>query len=76
MPWSKFRAWKTEVTEKDEPFRVVDGEMLEQGLMQMDDEELEDILREGGLLEESTTQGQAVGVAEVRRWGEELRRLC
>ncbi|EXJ56278.1 uncharacterized protein A1O5_12545 [Cladophialophora psammophila CBS 110553] len=72
MPWSKFRAWKTEVLEKDEPFRVVDGEMLEQAFLSMGDEELEGVLREGGLLEEQW----GVTVHEVRRWGEELRRLC
>ncbi|KAJ9612872.1 hypothetical protein H2200_002813 [Cladophialophora chaetospira] len=70
MPWSKFRAWKTEAVEKDEPFRVVDGEMLEQALLALSDGELEECLKEGGL------DGEKVSVADVRRWGEELRRLC
>ncbi|KIW34424.1 uncharacterized protein PV07_01202 [Cladophialophora immunda] len=72
MPWSKFRAWRTEVSEKDEPFRVVDGEMLEQALLSMTDEELEGVIGEGGLTEEQL----GVTVQEVRTWGEELRRLC
>lgn len=78
MPWHKFRAWKTEVAERDEPFRVVDGEMLEQALLQLGDDDLEQCLREGGLLggEGSAVQGEEVTVQDVRRWGEELRRLC
>lgn len=78
MPWNRFRAFRTEVVEKDEPFRVVDGEMLEQALLQLGDEELEQCLREGGLTdaEGSTVQGEKVTVQDVRRWGEELRRLC
>lgn len=71
MPWSKFRAWRTEVVEKDEPFRVVDGEMLEQALTQLSDDELERVLSEGGLLGDR----ENVSVQEVRGWGEELRRL-
>jgi DNA damage-binding protein 1 len=74
MPWSKYRAWKTEVKEQDEPFRFVDGEMLEQALLAMSDVELETVLREAGLMEEKPTL-PAVSVAEVRAWGEELRRL-
>lgn len=71
MPWAKFRAWKTEVREADEPFRYVDGELIEVGLLSLSDEELDDVLREGGLLDESLD----VNVEEVRRWGEQLRRL-
>ncbi|KAK5331714.1 hypothetical protein LTR93_000719 [Exophiala xenobiotica] len=71
MPWSKFRAWKTEITEKDEPFRVVDGEMVEQALLALNDQELEVVLREGGLMEENLH----VSVEEARAWGDELRRL-
>ncbi|KIW12838.1 hypothetical protein PV08_08025 [Exophiala spinifera] len=71
MPWTKFRAWKTEVAEKDEPFRVVDGEMVEQGLLALGDGELETVLREGGLMEDNVQ----VSVEEARAWGDELRRL-
>ncbi|ETI20761.1 hypothetical protein G647_07103 [Cladophialophora carrionii CBS 160.54] len=70
MPWSKFRAWRTEVSEKDEPFRVVDGAMLEQALLQLGDEDLAACLKEGGL------DAEKVSVQDVRRWGEELKRLC
>jgi len=71
MPWTKFRAWKTEVVEKDEPFRVVDGEMIEQGIFGLDNKELETVLKEGGLMEEALN----VTLDEVRAWGDELRRL-
>lgn len=71
MPWAKFRAWQTAVSEKDEPFRFVDGEMLEQGLLSLSDEELEKVLQEAGLREKK----HGVTVEEVRAWGEELRRL-
>ena len=71
MPWTKFRAWKTEVRDSDEPFRFVDGEMVEQGLLRMSDHDLEDVMREAGL-----TEGPSrVTLEEVRAWGEELRRL-
>ena len=69
MPWAKYRAWKTEVRDADEPFRFVDGEMVEQGLLHLSDVDLEAVLREGGLLEINIT------LEEVRTWGEELRRL-
>lgn len=69
MPWAKFRAWKTDVRESDEPFRFVDGEMVEAGLLGLADGVLEDVLRESGLDENGLT------VARLRSWGEELRRL-
>lgn len=69
MPWAKFRAWKTDVREADEPFRFVDGEMVEQGLLSLADGVLEDVLRESGLGENGLTVGR------LRSWGEELRRL-
>jgi DNA damage-binding protein 1 len=71
MPWTKFRAWKTEVSERDEPFRFVDGEMVEQGLLRLSDADLEGVLREAGLTEGTSK----VTMEEVRAWGEELRRL-
>lgn len=69
MPWAKYRAWKTDVRESDEPFRFVDGEMVEQGLLSLPNEMLEDVLRESGLEESGLT------VAGLRKWGEDLRRL-
>ena len=71
MPWAKFRAWKTEVREDNEPFRFVDGEMVEAGLMNINDEDLMTVLRQAGLMDE----GLQVTLEEVRAWGEELRRL-
>lgn len=71
MPWARFRAWKTEVREADEPFRFVDGEVVEQALLRLSDEELEAVLREANLQE---GPGR-VDVEEARAWGEELRRL-
>jgi DNA damage-binding protein 1 len=71
MPWTKFRAWKTEVRDSEEPFRFVDGEMVEQGLLRLSDTDLEAVLREAGL----TEGGSKVTLEEVKAWGEELRRL-
>ncbi|KAK5955863.1 hypothetical protein OHC33_003504 [Knufia fluminis] len=69
MPWAKYRAWKTDVREADEPFRFVDGEMVEQGLLNLPDDMLEDVLRESGLEDSGLT------VSGMRKWGEDLRRL-
>ncbi|KPI39176.1 DNA damage-binding protein 1 [Cyphellophora attinorum] len=71
MPWANYRAWKTQVVEKDEAFRFVDGEVLEGGLLGLDDGVLEQVLKEAGL----AGDGFDVTVAEARGWGEELRRL-
>ena len=71
MPWAKYRAGQTVVSEKDEPFRFVDGEMLEQGLLALGDGELEKVLVEAGLREKK----HDVTVEEVRAWADELRRL-
>lgn len=32
MPWSKYRAFRNEVRDMDEPFRFVDGELVERFL--------------------------------------------
>lgn len=69
MPWSKYRAWSTEVREGDEPFRFVDGEMVERGLLNLPDNQLEEVLRESGLNEQNLT------LEKLRAWGEDLRRL-
>jgi DNA damage-binding protein 1 len=71
MPWNRYRAWKTEVRESDDPFRFVDGEVVEQALLRLGDEELAQALKEAGLSEGENP----VGVEEARSWGEELRRL-
>lgn len=69
MPWAKFRAWQTEVRESDEPFRFVDGEMVESGLLNLSVEVLEDVIRESDLDEQGLT------VEKLKSWGEDLRRL-
>lgn len=75
MPWASYRAWKTQVREGEEPFRFVDGEVLEAGLGGgLSDEVLGMVLLEAGLSGEEEG-GFGVTVEEVRGWGEELRRL-
>ena len=69
MPWAKYRAWSTDVREGDEPFRFVDGEMVENGLLNLPDNMLEDVLRESGMGEQGLT------LDKLRSWGEDLRRL-
>ncbi|KAK5077880.1 hypothetical protein LTS08_003282 [Lithohypha guttulata] len=69
MPWAKYRAWSTEVREVDEPFRFVDGEMVESGLLNLPDNTLNDVLRESGLNE------QGLSIEKLKSWGEDLRRL-
>ena len=71
MPWANYRAWKTMVREGEEPFRFVDGEVLEGGLLHLSDSVLEQVLKEAGLAGEDF----GVSITEARRWGEELRRL-
>jgi DNA damage-binding protein 1 len=48
MPWAKWRAPRNEVREADEPFRVVDGELIEE-VLRLDDEKLGIIVGEGGV---------------------------
>lgn len=75
MPWTRYRAWKTEVRESDEPFRFVDGEMLESGLLNLSPKDLEATLIEHGLMDKASEGGLELSVEEVKAWGEELRRL-
>lgn len=75
MPWAKYRAWKTEVRESDEPFRFVDGEMVEQGLLKLPDNVLEEALKETGLGADPAEGGIGLSLERIRGWGEELRRL-
>lgn len=65
MPWAKYRALKTEVREADEPYRFVDGELLEM-VLDLDNTVLEDICKE---------MGPTVGTEEVRAMVEGLRGL-
>ncbi|ETN41643.1 uncharacterized protein HMPREF1541_03579 [Cyphellophora europaea CBS 101466] len=75
MPWAAYRGFKTQVREAEEPFRFVDGEVLESGLLELDDGVLEEVLKEAGLWSAEDEGGFGVTVEEVRGWGEELRRL-
>ncbi|RMZ90486.1 hypothetical protein DV736_g2266, partial [Chaetothyriales sp. CBS 134916] len=72
MPWAKYRAWKTETREENEPFRFVDGDMVEQCLLNLTDAQLTIVLRQTGLADRD---GLSVSLHEARAWGEELRRL-
>ena len=65
MPWAKYRAFKTEVREGDEPYRFVDGELIEM-VLGFDDVVLKDICQE---------LGSGVEMGEVRAMVEGLRRL-
>ena len=65
MPWAKYRAFKTEVREGDEPYRFVDGELVEM-VLGLDDGMMEDVCKE---------LGSGVGVEEIRAMAEGLRRL-
>ena len=65
MPWPKYRAFKTEVREGDEPYRFVDGELIEM-ILSIDEMVLEDVCKE---------LGSGVGVEELRGMAEGLRRL-
>jgi DNA damage-binding protein 1 len=75
IPWASYRAWKTMVKEEDEPFRFVDGEVVESALLHLDDETLAKVLDEAGLSAGVEQGGFGVTIGEARSWGEELRRL-
>ena len=65
MPWAKYRAFKTEVREENDPFRLVDGELVEM-LLGFSDDVLEEVCKE---------IGSTVGLEELRALVEGLRRL-
>ena len=65
MPWAKYRAFKTEVREADEPYRFVDGELIEM-VLGLDDLVVEDICKE---------LGAGLTVEDLRAMVEGLRRL-
>ena len=65
MPWAKYRAFKTEVREADEPYRLVDGEMIEM-ILGLDNDVLHDVCKE---------LGANVEVEELTTMVEGLRRL-
>jgi DNA damage-binding protein 1 len=65
MPWAKYRAYKSEVREADEPFRFVDGELVE-GFLNFAPKEMDDVVGE---------LGNGLEVEEVKGMVEALRRL-
>jgi DNA damage-binding protein 1 len=65
MPWAKYRAFKTEIKEADEPYRFVDGELIEM-VLGLDDLVVEDVCKE---------LGAGLTVEELRAMVEGLRRL-
>jgi len=65
MPWAKYRAFRTESREGDEPYRFVDGELIET-VLSLGEMVLEDICKE---------IGGGVSVEEIKGMVEGLRRL-
>ena len=65
MPWAKYRAFKNGMREADEPFRFVDGELLE-GLLNFPQEEIVELVE--GL-------GSGIDVEKVKGMVEGLKRL-
>lgn len=65
MPWAKYRAFKNEVREADEPFRFVDGELVE-GFLNFSQEDMEDVVAE---------LGAGLGLQAVKGMVEGLKRL-
>ena len=65
MPWAKYRAFKNEVREADEPFRFVDGELVE-GFLNLSPEDM------AGLVGEL---GSGMDVERVKGMVEGLKRL-
>ena len=63
MPWNKYRALKTEVQEAEEPFRFVDGELIE-GFLGLEAQEMQEVVGEVGM---------GYDVEKVRAVVEELR---
>jgi DNA damage-binding protein 1 len=47
MPWAKYRAFKSEVREADEPFRFVDGELVE-SFLDFPPDEMDEVVGELG----------------------------
>lgn len=63
VPWNKYRAFKNSVREAEEPFRFVDGELVER------------FLDCSPGVQEEIVQGLGVDVEYVRGMVESLRRL-
>lgn len=63
IPFAKYRAFKNQVRESDEPFRFVDGEFIER-FLDVDEE-----------VQKKAVDGLDMGVEEVKDLVESLRRL-
>lgn len=63
VPFAKYRAFKNQVRESEEPFRFVDGEFIER-FLDADD-----------AVQKKAVEGLGVGVEEVKGLVEGLRRL-
>ena len=74
MPWSKFRAVRTEVREAEEPYRTVDGEVLEL-LLGMDADVLDAVVEELNVGIGGKDGKASVDKEMVKGWVEGLRRL-
>lgn len=65
MPWAKYRAFKNEVREADEPFRFVDGELVE-AFLSFSQENMEDVVAElGAGLNLETVRGMVEGLKRL-----------
>lgn len=67
MPWAKYRAFKSEVREADEPFRFVDGELVE-GFLNLSQEEMAEVVAE-------LSVGVSVDLEALKAIVEALKRL-
>lgn len=65
IPFGTYRAFKTAYREAEEPFRFLDGELIER-FLDVTEVTQEDIVKEGGL---------GVSAEDVRNLVEELKRL-
>lgn len=63
MPFNKFRAFKNAVREAEEPYRFVDGELIEK------------FLECSSSIQEEIVEGLGVGVEDITSMVESLRRL-
>lgn len=65
MPWAKYRAFKSEVREADEPFRFVDGELVE-GFLNFTPDEMADVVGDlGGNVDVERLKGMVEGLKRL-----------
>ncbi|KKY25033.1 putative uv-damaged dna binding [Phaeomoniella chlamydospora] len=75
MPWNKYRAFKNEIREMDEPFRFVDGELVER-FLDLDDDGMTSVVDEVGTTGLGVgASGDHIRVEDVKVMIEGLRRL-